>query len=217
MRGLRTGSTYTFLQRLSQAWMMKNYFLLSSVFIYRCFLVWPMHLWLFSCWIILYSVTYVCVCTWLYIYIIVRRLEERIWHWEMYKISRDCIERWFYCNPSWLDTSNLLFSSAKWMFLFIFPGLLVSICMRCSGGLLYRKEEHNILLVCLALWHLNKLERCINLAKDRGQSDGWTGIISHFSCAVFIAINFKQGNRLQGVCCIRKEVCTLLWLIGILV
>lgn len=104
----------------------------------------------------------------------------------------------------------------KWTFLFLFPWLFVSICMRCSGGLLSRREEHNILLVCLALWHLNKLERCINLAKDRGQSDGWTGIISHFSCSVFIAINFKQGNRLQGVCCIRKEVCTLLWLIGIL-
>lgn len=98
-----------------------------------------------------------------------------------------------------------------------FPLALISICMQCSGGLLYQREEHNILQVCLVLWHLNKLERCINLAKDWGQSDGWTGIISYFSCSVFIAINFKQGNRLQGVCCIRKEVCILLWLLGILV
>ena len=127
-----------------------------------------------------------------------------------------CIERWFHCNPSWLNLSNLLFSAAEWMF-YSFSLGSVSVCMQSSGGLLYWREEHNILQVCLALWHLNKLERCTNLAKDRGQSDGWTGIISHFSCCVFIAINFKQGNRLHGVCCIRKEVCILLWLISILV
>lgn len=95
-------------------------------------------------------------------------------------------------------------------------GSLVSTCIQCSGKLLFWVEEHN-LLVCPALWHLNKLERCINLAKDQGQSDGWTGIISHFSCFVLIAVNFRQGNRSQGVACIRKEVCIFLWLIGILV
>lgn len=176
--------------------------------------MWSVHPWLFCCWIIPYSVTYVCVCIYIY------PLLYKDWK-NGYDIGKCARFPKIVVRDDFIVIlpviTTLLFLSATCMFLFLFPGLPFSICMRYSGGLLYRREEHNILLVCLALWHLNKLERCINLVKDWGQSDGWTGIISHFSCSVFIAINFKQGNRLQGVCCIRKEVCTLLWLIGVLV
>lgn len=80
--------------------------------------------------------------------------------------------------PDWTSQTCYCHLHSEYFYPFSL-GSLVSICMQCSGGLLYQREEHNILLVCLALWHLNKLERCINLAKDWGQSDGWTGIIPH--------------------------------------
>lgn len=145
-----------------------------------------------------------------------RRMDTALGNVQDLQRSRVYRDDFIVISPNW--TSQTCYSHLQSECFYPFSlGFLVSICMQCSGGLLYQREEYNILLVCLALWHLNKLERCINLAKDQGQSDGWTGIISHFSCSVFIAINFKQGNRLQGVCCIRKEACTLLWLIGILV
>lgn len=127
----------------------------------------------------------------IHVFIVGQRLEEWIWHWEMCEISKDCLY--------WAVVSLLSFLIGRLApvvlicrvsFLVPLPWRACSSCTQGSGGLLYQREEHNFLLVCLALWHLNKLERCINLAKDWGQSDGWTGIISRFSCSVFIAINF---------------------------
>lgn len=86
----------------------------------------------------------------------------------------------------------------------------------CSGpvGLLHQREKSNIFLVCLSLWHLNKPEKCINLAKDWSQSDGWAGITPHSSFSVFIAINFKSGNRLQEHDVLGRKFAHL-WLMGI--
>lgn len=86
----------------------------------------------------------------------------------------------------------------------------------CSGqvGLLHQREKSNIFLVCLSLWHLNKPEKCINLAKDWSQSDGWVGTTSHSSFSVFIAINFKSGNRLQEHDVLGRKFVHL-WLMGI--
>ena len=73
----------------------------------------------------------------IYISIIEQRLEEWIWHWKCAVYPEiTCVERWFHCNPSWLNLSNLLFSSAVWMF-YSFSLGSVSICMQSSGGLLY--------------------------------------------------------------------------------
>ena len=72
--------------------------------------------------------TYVCIS------IIGQRLEEWIWHWKCAIYPEiTCVERWFHCNPSWLNLSNLWFSSAMWMF-YSFSLGSVSICMQSSGG-----------------------------------------------------------------------------------
>lgn len=92
-------------------------------------------------------------------------------------------------------TSQACYYHLQWKcFHLVSLGSLVSICIQCSGGLLNQRHEHNILLVCRALWHSSKLQRCIILAKDQGQSDGWTGMLSCFSCSVFVVVHLKQGE-----------------------
>lgn len=104
---------------ICQSWIMRDCFLLSYIFIYRCFLVWPMHLWLFSCWVIHFSLSlkYIYLHCW-----------AKTGEWMcIRKCTRfpniTCIDLWFHYNLSWLVISNLLFSSAKWAFLFLFPWL----------------------------------------------------------------------------------------------
>lgn len=144
-------------------------------------------------------------------------------HWTNVSKMAEAWERGMLLNdesvlfmPFWLCIWSLLFSSAECTFFYLSALGSLVLPSACSGqvGLLHQREKSTIFLVCLSLWHLNKPEKCINSAKDWSQSDGWAGIISHSSFSVFIAINFKSGNRAQEHDVLGRKFAHL-WLMGI--
>lgn len=109
----------------------------------------------------------------------------------------------------------VLISRVHVVFIFL-PLALLYFHLHAVGRWGFFTKEKRVIsfLVCLSLWHLNKPEKCINLAKDWSQSDGWAGISPHSSFSVFIAINFKSGNRLQEHGVLGRKFAHL-WLMGI--
>lgn len=76
------------------------------------------------------------------------------------------------CRSDWASEACYSHLPSAHFYLFALGSLVLPSV--CSGqvGLPHQTEKSNIFLVCLSLWHLNKPEKCINLAKDWSRSDG---------------------------------------------